>query len=344
MLDDLPIFSVCGASGAGKTTLLEALVPRLRAGGLAVAVAKFHAHGVRVDRPGKDSDRLYRAGADVFLQGPAGGFSRLHPPGPAAPRQLADLCRRFDLVLVEGRGPLPGAKVWLLGEGERGPPREVSPVLACLPRQADRTGIAWSILQSWLPAQWRRPPVYGAVLIGGRSTRMGRPKHLLRRGRRTYLERVAACLRTVTQDVAVVGAGDLPRSLRAAVRLPDAPGAAGPLAGILAAMRWAPWATWLVAACDMPNVSEEALAWLLSTRLPGVWATIPRLAGRGRGVEPLLAHYDFRAAGVLEDLAAGVKAAPSLVAVHPKVLSPLPPPALRAAWRNVNTPADLACR
>jgi molybdopterin-guanine dinucleotide biosynthesis protein MobB len=352
MLTDLPIFAICGHSGSGKTTLIEVLVPRLAAGGLSVAVAKFHAHGIDVDRPGKDSDRFFRAGADVFLQGPDQGFSRVHPPpstggrtGPSgAPAlQLAALARRYDLVLVEGRKPLPCAKVWLLREGERRPPRALGPALARLSRDADRAETAWGLLESWLPAQWRRPPVFGCVLIGGRSTRMGRPKHLLRQGRETWLERTVGCLRPVAEKVVIAGAGEVPRALADVAHLPDAPGVSGPLAGILAAMRWAPWATWLVAACDMPNVSREAMEWLLSTRLPGVWAALPRPAG-GRGVEPLLAHYDFRARAILEGLAAEGNFSPSRAADHPKVLTPRPPAALRAAWQNVNTPEDLVRR
>jgi molybdopterin-guanine dinucleotide biosynthesis protein B len=46
MCPDLPVFGVFGASGSGKTTLIEALVARLRARGLSVAVAKIHAHGI----------------------------------------------------------------------------------------------------------------------------------------------------------------------------------------------------------------------------------------------------------------------------------------------------------
>ena len=341
MPSDLPIFAICGHSGSGKTTLLEALLARLRTSGLALAVAKFHAHRIDVDRPGKDSDRLFRAGADVFLQGPDEGFSRTLPAGRAPALTLADLCRRYDLLLVEGRKSLPCAKVWLLGDGERRAPRELADALATLPRDADRAEITWDILQRWLPVQWRRPPVYGCVLIGGRSTRMGRAKHLLVRGGKTWLARTVAQLEIVAKRVAIVGEGALPRGLGGVTRLPDVPGLKGPLAGILAAMRWAPWATWLVAACDMPNVSREALAWLLATRRPGVWATLPRGPGR-RGVEPLLAHYDFRARGLLEDLAAAGKSAPSLLAGHPKVLARVVPAHLRAAWENVNTPEDLA--
>jgi molybdopterin-guanine dinucleotide biosynthesis protein A len=111
----------------------------------------------------------------------------------------------------------------------------------------------------------------------------------------------------------------------------------------MAAMRQAPWASHLVAACDLPDLTAEAVRWLLSTRSPGVWATLPRLPGR-TGVEPLLAHYDFRARTILEDLAAAGRFSPSLAAEHPKVISPEPPPALAPAWANVNTPEDLARR
>ncbi len=113
------LFAVCGHSGAGKTTLIEAATRRLRRRGLAVAVVKHDVHGVDVDRRGKDSDRLFRSGADVFLHGPNERLARLHSGG------FAELLRRYDLVLVEGwkRAPLP--KVWLLGPGESGAPRGV---------------------------------------------------------------------------------------------------------------------------------------------------------------------------------------------------------------------------
>ena len=100
-LDDLPIFGICGHSGSGKSTLIEALLPRLLARRLVVAVAKLNAHGIDVDRPGKDSDRFFRAGADVFLAGPDQAFARTHPAEGATPAiRLPDLAARYDLVPV----------------------------------------------------------------------------------------------------------------------------------------------------------------------------------------------------------------------------------------------------
>ena len=67
LLDRYPVLGICGCSGSGKTTLIEALIPRLHSIGLQVTVVKHGAHNVNIDVPGKDSDRFFRAGADVSL-------------------------------------------------------------------------------------------------------------------------------------------------------------------------------------------------------------------------------------------------------------------------------------
>ena len=362
MITELPIFGICGRHESGKTTLIEALLPALRAAEISVAVAKIHASVIDVDREGKDSDRLFRAGADVFLEGAAEGFARTRP-APERPEEKGvrhllpvgpegacaqkvpdpfffDLARRYDLVLVEGRKRFEGTKVWLLGEGETAAPEEVNGALAVLSRDADRLEAVRRLLAEWLPKQWLRTPVWGCVLIGGRSRRMGTPKHLLRRGDRAWLEHTRDVLARVCERVVIVGGGELPAGLKDATRLPDAPDVEGPMAGILSAMRWAPWVSWVVSSCDLPNLSTEALDWLLSTRRSGVWATLPRLESRP-GVEPLLAHYDFRARALLETLAAERRFSPSQLGGLAKVISPTPPAAIASAWDNVNTPEEL---
>ena len=138
------------------------------------------------------------------------------------------------------------------------------------------------------------------------------------------------------EQIAIVGAGDVPEKLNGYIRLPDIPDTAGPISGILAAMRWAPHASWLVAACDLPRLSLDALEWLLASRAPGVWATIPRLP-ESPGVEPLLAHYDSRARALLEDLAAGGVLRPGKITDSPSVISPAPPENLIPAWQNINS-------
>jgi len=184
-------------------------------------------------------------------------------------------------------------------------------------------------------------PVWGCVLIGGRSSRMGRPKHLLKdRNGITWLERTVRLLRPFVADVVLSGKGEVPKSMNGLIRLSDVPDVAGPLSGILAAMHWRPAVSWLLVACDMPDISEDAVRWLLARRRPGVWGTVPRLQ-EGGSVEPLLAHYDCRCLPLFEDLVRTGCLRIGMVAVNANIETPVVPEHIRMSWRNVNTVEDL---
>jgi molybdopterin-guanine dinucleotide biosynthesis protein MobB len=108
-----PVIAVSGFSGSGKTLLLERLLPRLCARGLRLAVIKDSGHAVEVDRPGKDSDRLFRAGADVLLNATNEVLVRLHQAELPLAQCLSALPGGYDLVLVEGfrDQPVPQIRV-----------------------------------------------------------------------------------------------------------------------------------------------------------------------------------------------------------------------------------------
>ncbi len=140
------VIGICGHSGSGKTTLIEQIVPLLKAVGLTVAIVKHDAHRLDVDRPGKDSDRLFRAGADVLVHDPRQGLLRFHASNLSLPQAIERLGGAYDVVLVEGHKGSPGPKLWLLDEGESAPPDGVSGVLAVLPRNADRAAKAYELV------------------------------------------------------------------------------------------------------------------------------------------------------------------------------------------------------
>ena len=341
MFDNLPAFGICGWSGSGKTTLIEQIIPVLFKKGLKVAVVKHDVHGIDVDRPGKDSDRFFKAGADVLLQGPEEELLRLHQSNHDNLGQTFNLlAQQYDLVLVEGHKGTPLPKIWLLSEDKLAPPAQAAQVLAVLSRDVDRPAVVLDILEKQVAAQWLKTPIFGCVLIGGASSRMGKPKHLLPRDGRTWLQHTTELLQNVCEQVIIVGSGSVPDELGSHRRLADISEAEGPMAGLLAAMRWAPQVSWLVTACDLPEISLEVLRWLLATRTPGAWATLPGSAGEA-GVEPLLAHYDFRCRLLLEKLAADLEFSLSRLAGHPKIISPVPPGRLASAWQNINTPDEL---
>ncbi len=341
-LTHFPAFGICGWSGSGKTSLIESVIPHLCKKGLKVAVLKHTDHEIQVDHPGKDSDRLFRSGADVFLRGSQEELMRSREGTHSSlATVLSSLPPKYDLVLVEGHKNVPLPKVWLVDSAQSTAPQEIEEIVATLPPGPGRLESLLSILDDWLTQQWLKTPVLGCVLIGGQSSRMGQPKHMIQKNGRTWIERTVEVLDQLTSRVIIAGTGTLPERVRDYDRLVDVPHVRGPMAGILAALRWSPGSSWLVSACDLPLLSFSALEWLLSTRTPGVWATLPQLRGPEDGIEPLLAHYDFRSRLLLEDLAAEGEFSLSRLATHPKIMTPSPPSSLVTAWQDINTPAEL---
>lgn len=336
--DYLPIIGICGSSGAGKTTLIESLIPKFLEHDLRVAVVKHGAHRVLVDTRGKDSDRFFRAGADVALLGEE-QFFRRHGVDDFV-SLVNHLCMVYDLVLVEGHATTAVPKIWLLGEGHSKPPTKAGDVLWTIQPSERQVDTIFIRLMDWLNTQGKRVPLFGCLLIGGKSSRMGRPKHLIEQGGTTWIERTVRKLEDQVQQVVLSGSGEVPTSLAHLPCIPDVPGLTGPLAGLLSALRWQPFVSWMVAACDLPDIEPQALSWLKGLRAPGVRAILPDLHGDGK-LEPLLAWYDFRCVRPLNALAAQGALRISALAGHPGVATPQPPSLLRGSWRNVNTPAEL---
>lgn len=337
--DGLAVLACCGFKNSGKTTLIEGVVPLLRERGISVAVIKHDTHGIQIDREDKDSDRLFRAGASVLLRGANESAARWHlEDAPALGQGLDLLGANHDLVLVEGHKGTDLPKLWLLGDGEDAPPGDVSGILQVLPRDKGRVAAATEQVLAFLDEEWSKRSVLPGVLIGGQSTRMGRPKQLIDHGGRTLIRRAIDGLGPSMDDPVLLGSGRVPESLTGNRRLADVPGIEGPLGGLLAALRWAPNEAWLVVACDQPLITREAVEWLLAQRHPGRWAIMPRF-GDGP-VEPFLAVYEPQARALLERLARSGPRGPWRIAEHDRVVSPEPPADIAACWRNVNTPEE----
>ncbi|MEO8276887.1 MAG: NTP transferase domain-containing protein [Thermoanaerobaculia bacterium] len=207
------------------------------------------------------------------------------------------------------------------------------------------------------PRVWdAAPPLVGGILLGGGSTRMGKPKHLLDLGGETFLERIVRALSAVVAERFLLGsAADLPPVLAGETLLPDAPGARGPLAGLLAALAHRPGAAWLIVACDQPLISSGTLRWLAGERRFDRIAVLPRL--ELDRVEPVPGIYEPMAREPLLALAAmapreetpvpgnpgGEKRGASLqpFGARADVLVVGVPPEFRPDFRGANTPAEL---
>lgn len=180
-----------------------------------------------------------------------------------------------------------------------------------------------------------RWPHTGAVLAGGRSLRMGRPKHALRLpDGRPMIEAVAEVMAQVCQEVVVVGSTD---ALATLPHIDDLRSRHGPLGGIEALLASGLDTQYLVCPCDLPLVTRDLLKAL--TVPSSAAATVLRIDGRS-GTEPLPARIStevLRAVRALLD--AGQRAVSHLMqSIEIETIE------VSQAWStyltNINTPQE----
>lgn len=114
----IPLLAIAAWSGTGKTTLLKKLIPALCAQGIRPGLIKHTHHDMDVDKPGKDSYELRKAGAAQTLVASAQRWALMTETPDDAELDLAYLASRMDetrldLVLVEGFKHEPVAKILL---------------------------------------------------------------------------------------------------------------------------------------------------------------------------------------------------------------------------------------
>lgn len=192
-----------------------------------------------------------------------------------------------------------------------------------------------------------RPPIFGLLLAGGKSRRMGGiDKALLRLtpDAPNQIERGAALLRNLCPQVFLSSRPDQKLPLPEGVQplhdneaFPE-----GPLRGILTALHTHPEAHWLVAACDMPCLTPEVLGELCSA-FAAEDTPVPTAAALSSGAlpEPLCAIYPAGSGSRLAALAReGQTASPRqlLCQIKTRIVQLSDAEALT----NMNTPADAA--
>jgi len=103
----VPVLGFAAYSGTGKTTLLTRIIPLLRERGLHLAMIKRAHHSFDVDKPGKDSYELRKAGASQMLITSDKRWALMVDLEEEREPRLAELVGRIDqdradLILVEG--------------------------------------------------------------------------------------------------------------------------------------------------------------------------------------------------------------------------------------------------
>lgn len=300
--------AIVGYSGSGKTTLLEKLMLELSKT-MRLGYAKHDGHRFTMDQPGKDSHRLFAAGAQTVSIESADERVRRSRPDDSYPKPL--LFSDCDAVLIEGHKSSPYPKLLMLcsdqdplleayKNGELNnvvatlSPRDFAPTY--LPHfQRDQVGaIAQFILSQWL-GEGRVAPLYGLVLAGGRSRRMETDKSQIVYSGAPQSQKLLQMMQQLCGDKTFVSCRqDQQFSCQ---RIDDSFINMGPMGGILSAMMLHPEAAWLVAAVDMPFLQIEHLDHLIASRQALKVATAYRNPQNSLP-EPLLAIYEAKAKAI----------------------------------------------
>ncbi|MBA7844336.1 molybdopterin-guanine dinucleotide biosynthesis protein B [Klebsiella sp. RHBSTW-00484] len=114
----IPLLAIAAWSGTGKTTLLKELIPELCAKGLRPGLIKHTHHDMDVDKPGKDSYELRKAGAAQTIVASSQRWALITETPNKNELDLSWLVSRMDpstldLVLVEGFKHEPVPKILL---------------------------------------------------------------------------------------------------------------------------------------------------------------------------------------------------------------------------------------
>jgi molybdopterin-guanine dinucleotide biosynthesis protein A len=177
-----------------------------------------------------------------------------------------------------------------------------------------------------------------AILAGGRSTRMGRPKAGIELAGKPLIAHPIDAARAVGLEPWVIAkpGSELPALDCRVLEEPEQP--IHPLTGIVTALRaTAPWPV-LALGADMPFVEDKLMAWLASQTATAVAEVDGRL-------QPLLARYDAAVVDQLQRaLEQGAAARDAVRELEPLIvgeedLRRFGDP--RTLCFNVNTPGDL---
>ncbi|RYD52460.1 MAG: molybdenum cofactor guanylyltransferase [Sphingobacteriales bacterium] len=183
----------------------------------------------------------------------------------------------------------------------------------------------------------QRPPLYGLVLAGGQSQRMGTDKGLLQYHGQPQREVAFNLLQPYCEQTFI----SCNASQASGIMLPkieDRFLGLGPMGGILSAFQAAPDAAWLVVATDLPYLNPETLDYLIAHRNSSALATAFR--GYQELPEPLLTIWEPRAYPILLQAIGLGMSCPRKVLLSGTVELLQPP--VPEALQNVNQPDERA--
>jgi molybdopterin-guanine dinucleotide biosynthesis protein A len=142
-------------------------------------------------------------------------------------------------------------------------------------------------------------PFSAVLLVGGKSSRMGRNKIFLEIGGVPLWQHQLQILEALEPNEIFIAGSTLPEQMATGYPIvPDAEENAGPLAGLVASFRRCTTPFLIALAVDLPNMTTNYLGRLVNSCVNGR-GVVPTIADR---FEPLAALYPIGGLGIAESL------------------------------------------
>ena len=195
-------------------------------------------------------------------------------------------------------------------------------------------------IAAWLKQELTQAaPIYGLVLAGGKSQRMGKDKGLIDYHGQPQREYLYHLLDGFCEQTFLSCRPDQMDNMPAGHQLlPDSFLGLGPYGAILSAFREQPEVSWLVVACDLPLVNAVSLKELIDSRNPSRAATAFHNP-ETNFPEPLITLWEPRAYPVLLQFLAQGYSCPRKVLINSDV--EVIKPQHSEVLHNVNTPEEM---
>ena len=184
------------------------------------------------------------------------------------------------------------------------------------------------------------PPINALILVGGKSTRMGRDKSQIDYHGKPQWQFMADVLRGLNLEVFISCREEQAAQFEGENLIFDSFTGLGPFGAIASAFRENPNTAWLVVACDLPLLNENTLKTLIENRKPSAIATTYRSPESAEGFpEPLITIWEPNSYAILLQFLTQGVSCPRKVLINSDthIIDPSVPEALM----NVNTPEEM---
>jgi molybdenum cofactor guanylyltransferase len=176
------------------------------------------------------------------------------------------------------------------------------------------------------------------ILAGGKSSRMGEDKSLIRIGGVPMLEMLARQLTPLVNEVLISSNDSVSHGFLGLPLVPDESPGCGPIMGILSCLSAARYEKVFFTPCDIPGLPAGFITGLLARAETA--DVVMALDAKGR-YEPLLAVYSRRLVPLLRDLVSAGQRRIVSILEQPGVKADFVSLAGQSWYRNLNSPEDL---